>query len=88
MCSLCMCICVLCTMLGGEEWRFGAGWVFWPGGHQLDGSHVFISQLPERSLSILYHLLHGCMLLKCFPNLSLKQGQRRKQKIKSVVGTT
>lgn len=67
-CILCVCVC---TMLGGEERGLGAWWVFRPGGHQLDRSHMFVSQLPKTSLSVLDHLLHCCMLLKRFPYLGL-----------------
>lgn len=56
-------------MLGGEEW--GARWVFRPGGHQLDRSHVFVSQLPQTSLSVLDRLLQRYMLIECFRYLSL-----------------
>lgn len=52
-----MCVFV-CTMLGGEERRLGACWVFRLGGHELDWSHMFVSQLPQTGLSILDHLLH------------------------------
>lgn len=67
-----MCVFV-CTMLGGEERRLGACWVLRPRGHQLDRSHMFVSQLPQTGLSVLDHLLHRYMLLKCFPNLGLPE---------------
>ena len=66
----------VCTMLGGEEGGLGARWVFGPRGHQLDRSHVFVGQLPERSLSVLDHLLHRGMLLKRFPYLGLTESER------------
>lgn len=64
-------ICVECTMLGGEEWGLGARGVFLPRGHELDRSNMFISQLPQTSLSVLDHLLHHCMLVKRLPYLGL-----------------
>lgn len=73
---LCICVCLCCTVLGGEERGLGAWRVFRPWGHQLDRSNVFIGQLPQGSLSVLDHLLHCCMLLKCFPNLDLTETER------------
>ncbi len=72
---MCVCLCVS-TVLGGEERGLGALWVFRPGGHQLDRSHMFVSQLPETSLSVLDHLLHCCMLLKRFLYLSLTDREK------------
>lgn len=66
------CLCVN-TMLGGEERGLGAWWVFRPGGHQLDGPHVFVGQLPQTGLPVLDHLLNGCMLLKRFHYLGLAE---------------
>lgn len=60
-------------MLGGEEWGLGAWWVFRPGGHQLDWSDMFISQLSQTSLTVLDHLLHRSMFLKCFQDLILTE---------------
>lgn len=71
-----VCVCV-CTMLW-REGGFGAWWVFRPGGHQLDWSHLLVGQFPQTSLSILDHLLHGYMLLKGFLYLGLADTQKRK----------
>ena len=60
-------------MLWGEEWGLRAWWVFRSGGHQLDRSHMFVSQLLQTSLSVLDHLLHCCVLFKRFLNLSLTE---------------
>lgn len=78
-----LCVCVrarLCvyTMLW-REGGFGAWWVFRPGGHQLDRSHLLVGQFPQTSLSILDHLLHRYMLLKRFPYLGLADTQNRKK---------
>lgn len=66
-------------MFGGEERGLGVWWVFWSGGHQLDGSHMFISQFPQGSLSVLNHLMHRCIFLKGFTNLSLTQREHREK---------
>lgn len=68
-------MCLYCTVFRGEEWGLGSRCVFRPGGHQLYRSHMFISQLPQTSLAVLDHLLHYCMLLKCFDYLSLRERQ-------------
>lgn len=74
--SVCVCVCAH-TVLWGEERGLGARGVFGPRGHQLDGPYVLVSQLSQTRLSVLDHLLNGCVLVKGLGYLSLAETDKQ-----------
>lgn len=71
----------VCTMFWGKEGRLAALhglFRFGPGGHQLDGSDLYVRQLPQTLLPVSDHGLHRVQLLCYHGNLILERTRRSK----------